>query len=140
MAVSGQKFYSFIKELCKGTHDGWTTADADTVKVMLVNTAPLLTNTQKSNLTEIATGNGYSGAIDIQNLWSESNGILTITATDVTVTASGGSIGPFRYWVTFNEDAPNDEVINFYDRGSPLTLNDGQSTTLNFGSSFMQIA
>ena len=50
------KFNSFVEALAEKKHD----LGADTLKVLLCNTAPLATNTVKANLAEITAGNGYT--------------------------------------------------------------------------------
>ena len=52
--------------------------------------------------------------------------------TDVTITASGGSISTFRYVVLYNDTATNDELIGFYDSGSAVSLSAGQSFITDF--------
>lgn len=131
------KFDSFITEMAAGTHAGWLNADTDVVRAYLSNTTPdVAADSVKADLAEISTGNGYTGAVDVQNAASQSGGTITVTATDFTVTASGGSVGPFRYVVFYNDSAPNDELIGYYDYGSEITLADTQSFTVDFGASF----
>jgi hypothetical protein len=50
------KFYQFSEDLAKKVHN----LNSDTLKIMLANTAPVVTNAIKADLTEIGTGNGYS--------------------------------------------------------------------------------
>ena len=56
--------------------------------------------------------------------------------TDITLTSSGGSTGPFQYVYIFDDTttAPIDALIGFYDYGSALTLNDGDSLTVDFSA------
>ena len=51
------KFESFVEALAEKVHN----LGADTLKVMLTNTAPnASTNTVKVDITEISAGNGYT--------------------------------------------------------------------------------
>jgi hypothetical protein len=129
------KFQDFVEQLCSGKHD--LTAAGHVLKVMLTNVAPVATNTILSNLTEISAGFGYSaGGTDVQNTVSETTGTCTVGATDVVFTASGGSIGPFRYVVLYNDTqtSPADPLIAWWDYGAALTLADGETFTVDFGS------
>ena len=101
---------------------------------MLTNVAPVVTNTVKANLTEIAAGFGYTAGGTQATLVSSSqtSGTYKLVLNDVTFTASGGSIGPFRYAVLYNDTAANDELIGFWDRGASVTLLDGDSFLVNF--------
>ena len=53
---------------------------------------------------------------------------------DVTFTASGGSIGPFRYVVLYNDTptSPADPLIGYYDYGTNITITSGNSFTVDF--------
>lgn len=129
------KIQDFVEQLCKGVHQ--LHAAGHTLKIMLTNSAPVATNTVLADLTEIAAGNGYTaGGADTQNDLSETTGTATVSAVDVTWTASGGPIGPFRYVALYNDTptSPADPLIAWWDYGSNLTLADGESFTVDFGS------
>lgn len=131
------KFDVFVDSLGTKVHD----LVADTLKVYLTNTQPnASTHAIKADLPEIVAGNGYpSGGEDAQNGGSESGGVLTITGADVIFTASGGSVGPFRYAVLYNDTAPDDPLIGWWDRGSSLTLNDGEFQTVAFSGDLLTV-
>lgn len=134
------KFEIFTENLSEKVHD----LDLDVLKVMLVNSpAPVATNSVKADLTEIAAGNGYSaGGSDTTAATSRTGGTTSITGVDVTWTASGGTIGPFRYVVLYNDTpaTPADPLIGWWDYGSSITLNAGESFTVDFGTSQFTLA
>ena len=136
--ASFQKFNSFVEALAEGKHN----LGSDTLKAVLTNSAPLATNTVKANITEIAAGNGYVAGgptIPVASS-SQTGGTYSLVNTDTVITASGGSIGPFRYVVLYDDTATNDELIGFYDYGSSITLNDGETFTIDFGASTLTLA
>jgi len=128
------KFQQFVEDLCKKVHD----LHADTLKVYLSNAAPSASgDAVLTDLAEISAGFGYTaGGADVQNSVSETTGTATVAAVDVTWTATGGSIGPFQYVALYNDTptSPADPLIAWWDYGSALTLNDGESFTVDFGS------
>lgn len=138
------KYQSFVTELGKGTHK--LHAAGDTLKVALTNTAPnAATHTVRADITEISSGNGYTqnaAGLDIQNDYTGSGGTGTLTAVDTVITAAGGSVGPFRYVVIFNDTptSPVDPLVGWYDYGSAVTLNDTETFTVDFGASLATLA
>jgi len=136
------KYQQFPEDLGNKVHD--LVGTQDTLKVMLSNTAPnVATHAVRSDASEISAGNGYtSGGVDIDNDGSESGGTLTVTAVDKTITASGGSIGPFRYAILYNDTptTPADPLIAYWDYGSSITLADAETLTLDFGASLLTLA
>lgn len=127
------KFQAFVENLAEKVHN----LGADTLKVMLVNSAaPVNTNSVKADLTEIAAGNGYTagGATPSITSSSQSAGTYKLVLGDVTFTAAGGSIGPFRYPVLYNDTptSPADPLIGWWDYGSSTTLADGESFVVDF--------
>ena len=130
--VAFNKFNQFQADLLLGAHR--LAAAGDVVKAMLTNTAPVATNTVKANTTEISSAFGYpSGGTDIQNDVTLSGAVGQLIGTDVTWTASGGSFGPFRYVVLYNDTqtTPAKPLIGWYDYGSSISVNDTESFTVS---------
>ena len=67
--------------------------------------------------------------------------MTTVTGVDVVFTASGGSIGPFRYVVLYNDTptSPLDPLIAYWDYASSITLLTGETFTVDFGASLFTI-
>jgi hypothetical protein len=124
------KFNSFVEALAEKVHN----LGSDTLKVVLTNTAPNATDTQLSNITQISNGNGYTtgGTAATISSSSQTSGTYKLVLADVVFTASGGSMGPFRYAVLCNDTATNDELIGSWDYGSSITLAAGETFTVDF--------
>ena len=117
---------------------------SDSLVIALSNTAP---GSESSNPT--ADGNGILGnvtQISYSNLSSrnlttsssgQSGGVYKLVIADLTLTASGGSVAAFRYVYIYNDTvtSPADPLIGYYDYGSSLTLNDGDTFTIDFSPS-----
>jgi hypothetical protein len=126
------KHQDYVEQLNKAKHD-WST---HTFKAMLTNAAPTATHSTVADLTEIAAGNGYSAggpALDTVTL-TESAGTAKVTIADEVITASGGTIGPFRGVEIYNDSqtSPADPLVGGYDYGSSITLADGETFTIDF--------
>lgn len=126
------KFLQFTKDLIDGVHD----FDNHVFKVMLCNTSPVNTNQVKADITEVTAGNGYSaGGIVVTMATSTLTGTAKVAVTtDIVYTASGGSIGPFRYAVLYNDSptSPAKPLIAWWDYGASITLNDSETLTVDF--------
>ena len=129
--ASFNKFNQFVEDVAHKVHHLGT----DTLKVLLTNTAPVAANSVKADLTEISAGSGYTagGTASAQASSDQTSGTYKLVLTDVTFTASGGSIGPFRYAVLYNDTptSPADPLIGWWDRGESMTLNAGESFTVD---------
>lgn len=129
----------FSEDLAEKVHN----LDTDTLKVYLTNTAPDAANDAVfADLAEISAGNGYTaGGADTQNSTSRSGATTSIVGTDVTWTASGGTIGPFRYVVLYNDtpSSPLDPLIGWWDKGASVTLAAGESFVADFGAAMFTI-
>jgi len=116
--------------------------DADTLVVALSNTDP----TAGTNV--VSDGNGVLANISqisytnlssrtLENVTStQLSGTYKLSADDLTLTASGGSVAAFRYIVIYDDSvtSPADPVIGYYDYGTSLTLNDGDTFTIDIGA------
>jgi hypothetical protein len=131
-SVAFNKFQSFVEAEAEKAHN----LGADTLRILLTNVAPVATNTVKANLTEITAANGYpaNGPQASQTSSAQTGGIYKLVLGDVTITAAGGSIGPFRYAVLYNDTATNDELIGWYDYGTAggITVGDGENFVVDF--------
>ncbi|QOY96338.1 hypothetical protein IM543_11250 [Massilia sp. UMI-21] len=125
-----QKFQDFAEQVLRGKHD----FGAHVLKVALTNTAPVATNAVLADITQVAAGGGYVAggyALDSVTL-TEAGGTAKVTIADEVITATGGSIGPFRYAVVYNDTATGKPLVGFVDRGDSITLLDGESVTVDF--------
>jgi hypothetical protein len=127
--ASYQKFNAFVENLAEKAFN----LGSDTLKVMLVNTAPTSANSVKADLTEISAGNGYTAGGTAATISSsaQSSGTYKLVLADVVFTASG-AVGPFRYAVLYDDTATNDELIGFWDYGSSISLANGETFTVDF--------
>jgi hypothetical protein len=136
------KFQDFAEQLGKGVHQ--LHAAGHTLKVYLSNTTPdAALDAVKADLAEITPANGYpSGGTDVQNDYTETGGTGTLSGVDVVFTASGGSFGPFRYAVLYNDTptSPADPLIGWWDYGSSISVNDGETFTVDIVTNLLTIA
>lgn len=124
------KFQPFVEDLAEKVHN----LGADTLKVALTNSAPSATNGTLSQITQISGTNGYTtgGLQATQSSSAQTSGTYKLVVADVTFTASGGSMGPFRYAVLYNDTAASDQLIGYWDYGSSITLADTETFTVDF--------
>lgn len=106
--------------------------DTDTMQVQLHTDSytPNADHTQKTDLgaTEVANGNGYTTGGDNVTITvsdDDTNDGTTVDSTNPAWTASGGSIGPFRYAIWIDDTHASDVLMYCFDFGSNQTANDG---------------
>ena len=95
-------------------------ASSDVIKVALSNTIPAVANHYYSDLTDLATSNGYTagGATTGTNSKSNTTGTTSVACTPAspTWTSSTGSLGPFRYFIFYDSTpATNKTLLVPYD-------------------------
>jgi len=137
------KFNQFVLDLGAIKHDFAN----DTFKVLLTNTVPNAADTvvdtttgtctvkATSNAAEIAAGNGYTkgGNAAAFTSWSGSPAKLVL-ADPAVWTAAGGTIGPFRYAVLYNDSkgaAATRPPVGWWDYGSAITLQIAETFTVD---------
>ena len=125
------KFNSFAAAM----PNGGINLGSDTVKFLLTNTIPVAANVQYSDIsgTELAGGNGYTtgGASATLTSSTQSGGLYKYIAAlaNPTWTATG-SMGSFRYIVSYDVTASTKYLIGWWDYGSSITLSSGNSFTI----------
>lgn len=125
------KFNSFVEALAEKVHN----LGSDTLTVALTNSAPVATNTQLSNITQISYTNIQNGTTTGRNLAgvtsAQTSGTYTLDANDLVLTATG-TVPTFRYVVLYNDTATNDELIGWYDYGATVDLLNGETFTITW--------
>lgn len=136
--VAFTKLNGFVEHLAEGVHN----LGSNQLVIALSNTAPgsegtpptgattacVLANVTQVSYTNCSTRNITTSAS------AQSSGTYKLTLTDLTLTASGGSVGPFRYVYLYNDTptSPADPLIGYYDYGSSITLADTETLLINF--------
>ena len=121
------KFDCFVENVAEKVHN----LGSDQLTLALTNSAPSAANTVLANITEITYTN-----LSTRNLTtsasSQTGGLYKLVVADTTLTSTGGITGPFRYVVAYNSTAAGGPVIGWYDYGTSITLNSGESLTVDF--------
>jgi hypothetical protein len=123
------KFNVFSKDLLNGAHN----FGSNTFKIMLTNTAPTAANAVKADITDITAANGYSAGGSATTVTvSTTTGTAKAAGTAVTFTGSGGSFGPYRYAVIYNDTqaTPAKPLVGWWDYGSAISTNDTETFTV----------
>ena len=141
--ASFTKLNGFVEHLAEKVHN----LGSDTLTLALSNTAPGSESTPPTgattacvlaNVTQISYTNLSARTVTISSS-SQSSGTYTLVLTDKVLTSSGGTTGPFRYVYLYNDTATNDELIGYWDYGSSITLNDGETFTADFSASTISL-
>lgn len=125
------RFHCLSADLGLARHN-WS---SDNLRFALTNSAPSPSaNAVLADITEISGGFGYTtGGITIPlTSWSQSGGLADLVVQNVTLTASGGNIGPWRWCVVFNNTPVNKNLIGYGDYGSSITISDGEQHLFEF--------
>ena len=140
------KLNGFVEHLAEGVHN----LGSGQLVIALSNTAPGSEGTPPTgattacvlaNVTQITYTNLSSRNVTTSSS-SQSSGTYSLVCTDLVLTSSGGTTGPFRYVYLYNDTptSPADPLIGYWDYGSALTLNDGETFTVDFGANVLSVA
>ncbi len=123
--ATANKFQNMVNDLVTGVIQPST----DTFKLVLTNTVPVATQHfyPANFVAELANGNGYTtGGLTLTGTTlTYSAGVVSFTVNPVTLTATGGTVGPWRYFVYI--DSTTGTLMVWYDYGQSTTLTSGQS-------------
>lgn len=130
------KFNTFVADIDNKVHN----LGADQLKVALTNTLPVATNTVLANITEISYTNVSTRNIAVTSS-TQASGTYKLVVSNLTLTATG-VVGPFRYIVIYNSTAGSGPLICWFDYGSAVTMQNGDSFVLTFDASngLLQVA
>ena len=116
-------------------------AGTDVFTIALSNTAPGSEspdpttdgNGTLTNVTEVSYTNCSSRVITTTSS-SQTGGTYKLVLQDITLSASGGAVGPFQYVYVYSDTptSPADPLVCVYDYGSSITLNDGEDLAIDF--------
>jgi len=126
------KYNVFVEDLAEKVHN----LGSDVLKVALSNTAPNAgTHAGLADITQITAANGYTAGGNTASVTSsaQTSGTYKLVLADPpTWTATGGTIGPFRYAILHNDTSVGDRLIGWWDYGTSITLAIGESFTVDF--------
>jgi len=139
------KLNGFVEHLDEKVHN----LGSDSLAVALTNTAPASETTPPTgatgtnivgNLTQISYTNLSSRALTTTSS-AQSAGTYSLVCSDLVLTATG-AVGPFRYVYGFNDTptSPADPLFGYWDYGSAVSLANGETFTLDFGTEVLTLA
>lgn len=135
MSATYQKFNSFVSALGDGHHK----LSTDSLYIYLSNTSPTASMQSYGALAEITAASGYTaGGAPILNSWTQTSGTATLTGSDVSWVA-GAVIGPFRYAALYNYSATTKGLLGFWDYGQAISLNTGETFTVDLPASILTL-
>ena len=129
------KINDFVEYAVEGMNLG-----SDTLKVTLSNTAPASETTPPTgdgdgilaNVTQISNIGNVADVTLSGVTSSQTGGTYKLSATDKELSATG-TVGPFQYIYIYDDTVAGDPLIGYYDYGSAITLQNGDSFTIDFG-------
>jgi hypothetical protein len=125
------KFESWVEYMVEGADCG-----SDTFKVAFTAQANPPSSSADSllgDITAVSTTNLDTVTLTTTTA-SETSGTYTLDFQDLIMTASG-AVGPFQYVVIYDDTVANDPLVSWFDYGSEITMQSGDTFTLTFNAS-----
>lgn len=121
-------------------------AGSDQFVVALSNTAPASETSNPvsdgngviANVTQVSYTNCSSRNVTTASS-AQTSGTQNISLTDLTLTASGGTVGPFRYVYLYDDTVAGDPIAGYWDYGSSITLNDTETLDIDFAANTLTV-
>jgi hypothetical protein len=128
--ASFNKFQPWVEYMSEAANLG-----SDQLKVALcaAANAPIATNGVLADLTQVTYTNCSAREVTTSSS-SQSGGTFKLVCADLTLTASGGTVGPLRYVVLYDDTVAADPLIGWWDYGSDITLADTETLLIDFSA------
>lgn len=130
------KPYAFVEHLAEGVHNfsSDTTCTLTVALTTNANAPSVSLDALLGDITQISYTNLSSRVVTIVSS-SQTTGTYSLVVNDLTLSATG-AVATFRWVVIYNDDptSPADPLICWFDYGTDLTLQNGESLTIDFGS------
>jgi len=131
--------YVKINDFVKAVAEKKVNLASDVLMIALSDTAPTSETSNPlsdgngvlANVTEIAYTNLSTRVITITSS-TQTAGVYKLVLTDLNLTSSGGTTGPFRYVYIYDDTATNKDLIASFDYVIELTLQDTDVFTVDF--------
>ena len=130
------KFQCFVEDLAEKKHN----LASDTLKVAFSNASNVPSasaDVKLADITTIVATNLGDVTLTVSSS-SQTAGTYKLVVADKTLTASG-AVPAFRYVIIYNDTAANKELICFFDYGSEVTLANGDTFKLDFGTELFSL-
>lgn len=123
------KINSFVENLAEKKID----LSGASLTVALTNTAHDAAWDELADLTQVSYTNLSSRVLTVSSS-AQTAGTYKLVLADLVLTATG-AVGPFRYIYVYDDGSTGDKLIAYYDYGSELTLESGNTFTVDFDGS-----
>lgn len=122
------KFNSTVAALANKVHN--LASDQLQIALCAAANTPAASNTQLSNLTEIAYTNLSSRVVTTTSS-TQTAGLYKLICVDLVLTASG-AVAAFQFVTLYNNTATNKELLGWWDYGSVVTMANTDTFTIDF--------
>lgn len=128
--TAGNRFNSWIEYV----NEKSVNFETDAFVIALTNSAPVATNSVLADITEISYANLSSRALTVAAA-SQTGGTYTVTANQLTLTASG-AVATFRYVVMYDSTPAGSPLVQYWDYGSAVTMQSGDTFVIGATNPF----